>query len=193
MRFHARTALDCIVLAAVLTLIACGDPHFPVAPGKADIPPDLTKAEPSTLCNIRCLRGVLAGPGDVPNCRIVTGNMEMIVKLYGSTGISTEARACELLSEVTLFVRPEKDGWEAAPGRWAGGTYDARQITMVQNMVGLGHETLHAFEDLTGVMDPWDPHRGWEIKPGYTTFLDTAPRLVCSQVEIDNAGKPWCR
>jgi hypothetical protein len=60
-------------------------------------------------------------------------------------------------------------------------------------MVGLGHESLHAFEDLTGVMDPRDPHRGWEIKPGYTTFLDTVPRLVCSQVEIDNAGKTWCR
>ena len=181
-RALGRSALG----VAAFLLAACGEPALPVTAGER-----VASAAREMPC-APCLGDVLSGGGDAPNCRIVTRNMELIVRLYATSGIATEARACELLSKVTLFVRPEKDGWEASPGRQAGGSYDAGQITLVRNMVGLGHESLHAFEDLTGAMDPRDPHRGWDTKPGYATFLSSAARMACSLIESDNARKPWC-
>lgn len=185
-RALGRSALG----VAALILVACGDPALPVIAGEraASAAPEPAPAMPCAPC----LKDVLNGGGDPPNCRLVTRDMELIVRQYATSGIASEARACELLSQVTLFVRPERDGWEASPGRQAGGAYDARQITIVRNMVGLGHESLHAFEDLIGVMDPRDPHRGWDTNPGYSAFLTSTARMACSLIESDNAGKSWC-
>src|SRR5918996_145288 len=183
---------------AVAVLVAgCGEPALPVVAGGERVasPAPERAPAPETAPEVECapcLEDVLSGGGDAPNCRLVTKNMELIVRLYATSGIATEARACELLSKVTLFVRPENDGWEASPGRQAGGAYDDRQITIVRNMVGLGHESLHAFEDLTGVMDPRDPHRGWDTQAGYATFLTSSARMACSLIESYNADKPWC-
>jgi hypothetical protein len=174
----------------MLVLAACGDRALQVIAGDRV---GAAAREPTREAGCApCLKDVLAGSGDAPNCRMISADMQMVVRLYETSGIASEARACELLSNVALFVRPEKDGWESSPGRLSGGAYAERQITIVKNMVGLGHESLHAFEDLMGQMDPRDPHRGWDTKSGYATFLDSAARNACSQIESDNSGKAWC-
>ena len=183
-----------VLSLSVLVLIACGEPTFPVVAGAPIVStsPENAESVPEVRC-APCLKDVVAGPDDAPNCRIIAADVQMIVRLYETSGIASEARVCELLSDVILFVRPEKDGWEASPGWLAGGAYLDRQIIIVKNMVGFGHESLHAFEDLTGQMDSRDPHRGWDTKRGYATFLDSAARMACSQIESDNVAKPWCQ
>jgi hypothetical protein len=175
----AGTAL---VLAAVFGC-ASGRANDRSPEQSADAGPDPQGQPLTSLCAIQCLNGVYSEAGGAADCTVIGDNVAAVVELYAENRIATTAQVCALLSQVKLFVRPEVEHWETDEGDLVGGLYRHEDvaITMVQDMAGLGHESLHAVEDLRGVMDPSDPHRGWDTKPGYRAFLEQAPRRMCPQ------------
>jgi hypothetical protein len=180
-----------LLLTLLLTLMACGptsdplpepDPGPDAGPEAPDAGPvEAPDAGPTSACTVPCLKAVYPEADAPVDCPVIVRNMAMIVALYEEAGITTSSQACQLLSEVNLYVRPEQDGWEYAPGRTAGGLYWGWNMTMVQNMVGLAHETLHAYEHLLGIIDWSNPHGGWDTKPGYSYFLTAGARRACAQ------------
>jgi hypothetical protein len=179
--------MRCLVAVMVVSVAAVSgcatDPMNDRGSAEPDANPEPPVQQPMSLCAVPCLNGVYSEAGGAADCTVIANNIAGVVELYQESRIATMTQACALLSQVTLFVRPEVEHWETDAGDLVGGLYRREDIaiTMVQDMAGLGHESLHAVEDLRGVMDPSDPHRGWDTKPGYRMFLEQAPRRVCPQ------------
>jgi hypothetical protein len=143
-------------------------------------------------CAVPCIRIVQAHqPIDCPT---VEKNLNSIVKAYGESGLLTENEACQLLTEVSIYVRDAHNSWIDAYGRRIGGLYvsSSKRIELTKGMDTLAHETLHAYEDSRDINTVGEPHTGWGKNSQYQDLMREYSTRYCSLISCENVGKSYC-